>query len=493
MRARSDDGVVVVGGGPCAAVAARQLVTAGLDVTMLDAGLGAPRGIVVRAAGRTVLRWTQGGFLFTDRHRSSSGGPVTWISSLSQGGLTNFWTGAVPRFAPEDFTDGGRIDERFVWPIGYDDLAAHYDIVEDDLRITSGERAIPNVPSGRAAYRVGLPDDWRQLDSRARRSGPGFEPVPIAKGAPWMIALRPREFASHQSVVQTLLRAPNFTLVRAARVIRLDVRPGGGCAESVTYVDLANGTTTTTVRGRAFVLAAGPLDTTEILLRSVSPSSPHGVGNDHDVLGRYLHDHPREWWPARPQRPMTALAHPAYIARRPYGEGPPLMASSLTIGFGSARGRLASLVNRRTSDLGVQVLGTMVPTGERSLSLDPRGSTDDPSSQLHLVHSFDEAAVDNLHAARERFVRLFAEAGNPMSIGPFHDLVPGSSVHLGGTARMHERPEFGVVDAENRVHGTPNVLVCDASCFTTGPEKNPTLTAMAIASRAAQRLATRLT
>ena len=31
--------------------------------------------------------------------------------------------------------------------------------------------------------------------------------------------------------------------------------------------------------------------------------------------------------------------------------------------------------------------------------------------------------------------------------------------------------------------------MCDASCFTTGPEKNPTLTAMAIAVRAADHLA----
>jgi choline dehydrogenase-like flavoprotein len=67
--------------------------------------------------------------------------------------------------------------------------------------------------------------------------------------------------------------------------------------------------------------------------------------------------------------------------------------------------------------------------------------------------------------------------------------VPGSAVHYAGSARMHERPEFGVVDAYNRIHGVPNVVVCDASCFTTGPEKNPTLTAMAIAARAGRRLA----
>jgi choline dehydrogenase-like flavoprotein len=48
------------------------------------------------------------------------------------------------------------------------------------------------------------------------------------------------------------------------------------------------------------------------------------------------------------------------------------------------------------------------------------------------------------------------------------------------------------VDGWNRVYETPNVLVCDAACFTTAAEKNPTLTVMAIASRAASRLASDL-
>ena len=50
---------------------------------------------------------------------------------------------------------------------------------------------------------------------------------------------------------------------------------------------------------------------------------------------------------------------------------------------------------------------------------------------------------------------------------------------------MHRDPKLGVVDANNRVHDADGVFVCDSSCFTTLPEKNPTLTSMAIAMRAA--------
>jgi len=46
-----------------------------------------------------------------------------------------------------------------------------------------------------------------------------------------------------------------------------------------------------------------------------------------------------------------------------------------------------------------------------------------------------------------------------------------------------------MLDAWNRLHAVRNVAVVDASAFTTGPEKNPTLTAMALAARAMDHLA----
>jgi choline dehydrogenase-like flavoprotein len=68
-------------------------------------------------------------------------------------------------------------------------------------------------------------------------------------------------------------------------------------------------------------------------------------------------------------------------------------------------------------------------------------------------------------------------------------LAPGSSNHFGGAVRMHASAEYGMLDSWNRMHAVPNVVVVDASSFTTAVEKNPTLTAMALATRAADRLA----
>ena len=114
-----------------------------------------------------------------------------------------------------------------------------------------------------------------------------------------------------------LLSSDQFTLVRGAQVTRLNWNKAEQRVESVDYIDRTS-RRLTTMRGRAGVLAAGAVDTTTILLRSVSAEFPDGVGNSRGLVGRYLHDHPREWWPASPAKPMRALAHPMYLSRQPY-------------------------------------------------------------------------------------------------------------------------------------------------------------------------------
>jgi choline dehydrogenase-like flavoprotein len=42
------------------------------------------------------------------------------------------------------------------------------------------------------------------------------------------------------------------------------------------------------------------------------------------------------------------------------------------------------------------------------------------------------------------------------------------------------------------MHVAPNLVVADSSVFTTNPEKNPVLTSMTLAARAADRLASEL-
>jgi choline dehydrogenase-like flavoprotein len=57
---------------------------------------------------------------------------------------------------------------------------------------------------------------------------------------------------------------------------------------------------------------------------------------------------------------------------------------------------------------------------------------------------------------------------------------------------MHDNPWNGVVDADCRVHGVPNLFIAGSSVFPTGGYANPTLTIVALAFRLATHLQSEL-
>ena len=64
----------------------------------------------------------------------------------------------------------------------------------------------------------------------------------------------------------------------------------------------------------------------------------------------------------------------------------------------------------------------------------------------------------------------------------------GGGWHHMGTARMHEDPKQGVVDAQCKVHGLSNLYVAGSATFPTAGAANPTLTLIAMALRLSDHL-----
>ena len=111
----------------------------------------------------------------------------------------------------------------------------------------------------------------------------------------------------------------------------------------------------------------------------------------------------------------------------------------------------------------------MVP--EEKYYVGPAGNEKDefgfPALEVHI--RFDGKVLDNMVNAREHLMQLMQDAGHKGAIREIvPTLVPGTAKHYGGAVRMHASPRFGVTDGFNRLHDIPNVLVVDASCFTTG-------------------------
>ena len=95
---------------------------------------------------------------------------------------------------------------------------------------------------------------------------------------------------------------------------------------------------------------------------------------------------------------------------------------------------------------------------------------------LDIRIRYDDDEIENMVAARERLVEILASAGYQGRVTYSNpEFVPGTSIHYGGTIRMHSSPKYGMLNAWNRLHAVDNVMVADMSSFTTSPEKNPAL------------------
>jgi choline dehydrogenase-like flavoprotein len=467
-------------------MAARTLVGRGIQVTLLESGVDVPGGFLVRAMGRNVFRRRPAVQANQGVATSEAG---AWFQSLVPGGLSNYWVGAAPRFSPDDFWEGERLHERYRWPVSYAELVPYYERVERLLRVVADPHDVPNLPAPVVFERRQLPGAWRRVAREAVMRGHGLTLMPLADGPDWMVTRTGVGFNSFTHLVQPLLQRPNFELRLGAHALELEWCGRTRKVSSVIYRNRATGSDER-IATRAVVVAAGPLASTKLLLNSRSPDFPTGLGDTAGLLGTHLHEHPSQWFPVDLRRGrLPRLPQAAYLTRGPIQNSAPLLAAGYTIGFVSSRDKLMSVVPLPARSFGVLVFGTMVPLESNRLSLNPDHKDEFglPMLDAHMQYSMDE--LRNLASARVELSEILDAAGYaPYVPRLVQDPTPGLSVHYGGTVRMHSSPNYGVLNGWNRLHAVDNVVVADASSFTTGVEKNPTLTAMALAARASEQL-----
>lgn len=351
--------------------------------------------------------------------------------------------------------------------------------------------------------------------------------------------------------VDRLRGAPNVTVLLHGSALRLMLHPDERTACRVCVATSAGNRFT--VAARVVVLAAGGIENPRLLLAS-DGHGPNGLGNAHDLVGRYFADHLHI--PVGTFRPETLAAGRRYqLARRGHfavrvGLSPTaeahrqrrLLGCALTLhnaadphdvlSPGPAHGGYRSLGllarsfrrGRVPDGLGRHLL-TVVRHADEALALSYRKlrppaparmtigiraeQSPNPASRVLLDESVDQFGerrarlkwqltdedLESVERAQRLFVRAFAPAEVEMAprdgpAGWVHRIAPGAH-HL-GTTRMHDDPRLGVVDASCRVHHTTNVYVTGSSVFPTGGWAPPSLTTVALAIRLADHLKERL-
>jgi choline dehydrogenase-like flavoprotein len=466
------------------------LRNAGVAVTLLESGGPPPRGFRVRAHDRDVLTVLPRRSM-PARNVAPDGSHTVWHFELAAGGLSNWWAGTTPRFAPQDFTDGERLDARYRWPLDYLDLVPFYERVERLMRITGAADDAPCVPACAVSRPRSLPSDWRAIGQAAESRGQALLPRPIAGGPRFEITTRGTTFNSFSDVLARIPRSADFHVVLGAHVLRIEhddrARPR---ASAVIYRERSTGVEHR-VAASAVVVAAGALASTRLLLASTSREFPNGFGNTDGVLGHYLHDHPLLMTYVCLDRPLTRIPDGAYLTRADYARSEPLRAVGAAVG--SVR-FLRTVAERRpgllrTRDIACTWFGTVVPREHSAVALRTEQHDEFGLPGLSVTLAEDDRTPGMLENARARFLDMLREAGWTGHIEREFARPPGDSVHFGGTVRMHASPRYGMLDGFNRMHAVRNVVVVDSSAFTTGAEKNPTLTLMALSARAAAKLA----
>lgn len=187
------------------------------------------------------------------------------------GGTSNIWAGRAMKLSPIDFRERAWVPNSG-WPIGYDDLEPYGARAEAILGLPSFarfERRLRDIP------------DVAEPELTLFRGG-DFRPHVVTWGR------GPQRFG--KAFKQPLSRSRNVRTYLNASVTEIVPSESGDRVESIRVATLAGNQLQ--VAARLYVLACGGLENARLLLVS-RRGDPRGVGNRHDLVGRYFMEHPR--------------------------------------------------------------------------------------------------------------------------------------------------------------------------------------------------------
>jgi choline dehydrogenase-like flavoprotein len=505
---RDEDEVdlLIVGAGAGGSTLAQRLARRGWRVVVLESGpfWDPDRDWVSDEAGASKLYWSEprviGGEDPVELGKNNSGHGV--------GGSMVHYAGYAPRFHPSDFRtrslDGVGAD----WPISYEDLRPHYEVVETELPVAGQDwpwgdpHSYPFAPHPVSAG-AGLAREG------ARRAGIEIRvgPVAIANGA---FGNRPhciyRGFCLQGCKVNAKA-SPLVTHIPDAIEHGVEFRPdahavsieldGRGRARGAAYDHHGE---TRLQRAAAVAIAGYSIETPRLLLNSVSARYPNGIGNNDDQVGRYI---------MVQGAPQVAGRFSELLGM--YKGPPPEICSEqfyeTDLARGFARGFAIQTVGPQPIAWAEHVLahgywgqalreymrdynhwftlGTLcelLPLPENRVTLaeekDARGI---PVARMDYTQCDNDRA--NIAYAKGTLHQIWEAAGaqDVLTIDRY--------AHLVGGCRMGTSPHNSVVDADHRVWGLANLFLADGSVMPTQGSANPALTIMALASRLAGRLA----
>ena len=132
--------------------------------------------------------------------------------------------------------------------------------------------------------------------------------------------------------------------------------------------------------------------------------------------------------------------------------------------------------------------GEMIPNEDCYCELDPKEVDEWGVPALRFHWKWGEPERNQWKHMHKTFNAVFRSLRGSTSSLPSKMPAGGSSVHESGGARMGFDPSDSVVDSFGQCWDCKNVFVLDSAIFASLPDKNPTLTILALAKRGAARI-----
>jgi choline dehydrogenase-like flavoprotein len=475
--------------------------------------------------------WTIEGEPYT----AAPGGSFQWFRSRIVGGRTNHWGRIALRFSPIDFKSYTRDGLGTDWPITYEDIAPYYDKVEGYIGVFGTKENVSSAPDG-----VFLPPPKpRCTELIVKKTCDHLNIICIpSRLAILTRALNGRapchycgqcgrgcitgsNFSSSQVLIPPAMQTGKLTLITGAMAREVLVGKDGK-AQGISYIDKATGTEKR-ISARAVVLAASSCESSRLLLNSKSAGFPDGLANSSGAVGRYLVDsvgsHGTGYFPQLERMPRhnhdgTGGMHmyvPWWKFDRkndfPRGYHIELYGGQDMPDVGMFGGLCdreegygLGLKQRARQTYGTMIgfagRGEMIPNPDSYCEIDPDVVDQWGIPALRFHFKWSEYELRQAKDMQETFRSIVESAGGEYRTKteidgpyPYGIMEGGRIIHEVGTARMGADPKTSVLNGYCQAHDVNNLFVMDGAPLVTNPDKNPTLTIMALAWRASEYLA----
>ena len=509
--------VCIVGSGAGGGTLAAHLAQRGVQVAVVEGG--------PPVNTRTDFNTHALPFNFANRHiPTMRAGKYGMASERARGvgGKTMLWNAVALRLSHRDFKgytiDGAGTD----WPLDYPDMAPYYDRIEREVGVCGNRDGLEDLPDG--IYMDAPPLKSGDLLLQRGAKELGIRIIQTRKATlTRSTATRPAchycgncmggcDVAAKYNSVDAHM-APAMKTGKLAifpnSVVREVVVSKENRATGVRFIHRETGAEGE-IRARCVAVACACIQSVGLLLMSESSLYPQGVANssgqlgrnfiphfnsgvegfltdligrrvvndegyiDHAYLPSYMHAHKRDYARSFGVQIYTGIRRTTGWAK----EVP---------GFGAEYKQRVK--QRFPAYASFQCFGEMIPNAQSFIQLDKTEKDEFGIYKVKAIAVQQENERKIYEAMNKASVDILLKAGGEvLSVSNFDE--PTFNHQLGG-CRMGSDPRTSVLNSYCRSHDVPNLYVVDGSVFPSSSEKNPTLTIMALAARAADNISDR--